>query len=371
MHEWERRRGERPAAREPVNRDAGSEHPLLALQRTAGNGAVADLVGRLSVQRFWPFDDEEEEDGIGPVDDQEEEEQKEEEDGGEEPDEDEEVDNSESYRNPIAYWTGSVGLHRVTTYGRPLDPADAEDQYLVGDSADLVRAVARATPYEPIPGGLTEGGSGFLEVILPIFEAPITRTDTRDLIARQAMRYVNGGPSPDIERIMNGTNGPEPGGGGAGPGGTHTPGGGAGPDGAGPGGGGPVGPGGGTGPGGGGIPGLEPVPGGGKAAGWPEPFIPGMEPVPGAGSPGMEPVVPGGGTAPGGTTNQRPMLRQGSVGDSVREMQELLVRHGAAIDPDGQFGSLTRRAVVDFQRGAGLDADGIVGKLTWGALNAG
>jgi len=65
------------------------------------------------------------------------------------------------------------------------------------------------------------------------------------------------------------------------------------------------------------------------------------------------------------------MLRKGSTGNAVREMQELLVRRGAAIDPDGDFGSRTQRAVIEFQRSKTLGADGIVGPLTWNALEAG
>jgi peptidoglycan hydrolase-like protein with peptidoglycan-binding domain len=65
------------------------------------------------------------------------------------------------------------------------------------------------------------------------------------------------------------------------------------------------------------------------------------------------------------------MLRSGSAGDAVREMQGLLVRHGATIEADGQFGGLTHAAVLRFQRGAGLGADGIVGPKTWEALQAG
>jgi peptidoglycan hydrolase-like protein with peptidoglycan-binding domain len=86
------------------------------------------------------------------------------------------------------------------------------------------------------------------------------------------------------------------------------------------------------------------------------------------GIPGMEPVPPGGGAGP---TGMRPTLRRGSTGDAVGEAQGLLVRHGATITPDGQFGPATQRAVVDFQRSAGLTPDGIVGPRTWKALEAG
>jgi len=46
------------------------------------------------------------------------------------------------------------------------------------------------------------------------------------------------------------------------------------------------------------------------------------------------------------------------------------VRQGASLDPDGQFGSMTQRAVIDFQRASGLDPDGIVGSRTWRALES-
>jgi peptidoglycan hydrolase-like protein with peptidoglycan-binding domain len=65
------------------------------------------------------------------------------------------------------------------------------------------------------------------------------------------------------------------------------------------------------------------------------------------------------------------MLRRGSTGADVVDLQELLVQHGATLDADGIFGGLTREAVVDFQARTGLDADGIVGPLTWGALEQG
>jgi hypothetical protein len=187
-----------------------------------------------------------------------------------------------------------------------------------------------------------------------------------DVVSRQIFRAWAGNVSPDIMRIVKGPDGAGPGG----PGGGAGPGGGSGPGRA-PGGipgMEPVTPGGGAGPGG--IPGMEPVtPGGGGAAPGGIPGISGMEPVPGPSGPGMEPVPPGGEAAPGPGAG-RPMLRIGSVGDAVRVAQGLLVRHGATIEPDGQFGGLTGRAVIDFQRRSCLGADGVVGPDTWRALES-
>jgi peptidoglycan hydrolase-like protein with peptidoglycan-binding domain len=109
---------------------------------------------------------------------------------------------------------------------------------------------------------------------------------------------------------------------------------------------------------------MEPVtPGGGPGPAG----IPGMEPVAGPSGPAMEPVPPGGGEGPAAS---HPTVRVGSVGDAVRRAQELLVRHGAALDPDGQFGQLTLSAVIAFQRASGLAPDGIVGPQTWRALES-
>jgi len=67
--------------------------------------------------------------------------------------------------------------------------------------------------------------------------------------------------------------------------------------------------------------------------------------------------------------NIRPILKINSSGDSVRELQELLVKKGH--DPrgvDGKFGPNTRTAVIAFQGDKGLVKDGVVGPLTWAAL---
>ncbi|MES2155551.1 MAG: peptidoglycan-binding protein [bacterium] len=68
----------------------------------------------------------------------------------------------------------------------------------------------------------------------------------------------------------------------------------------------------------------------------------------------------------------RPMLRQGSKGQSVIELQNDLNLAGAQppLAADGDFGPKTLKAVRDFQAGESLVVDGIVGPLTWTALDA-
>lgn len=58
------------------------------------------------------------------------------------------------------------------------------------------------------------------------------------------------------------------------------------------------------------------------------------------------------------------MLRQGSKGPRVRELQSLLVRAGFSIKSDGDFGPSTKRAVQRFQKAAGVAIDGVVGPET-------
>ena len=60
--------------------------------------------------------------------------------------------------------------------------------------------------------------------------------------------------------------------------------------------------------------------------------------------------------------------RQNSKGPDVREIQELLNRHGANLTVDGDFGPKTDAAVRAFQSSRGLDVDGIVGPKTLAAL---
>lgn len=64
------------------------------------------------------------------------------------------------------------------------------------------------------------------------------------------------------------------------------------------------------------------------------------------------------------------VLRRGSFGDAVRELQELLATKGFDISIDGDFGPATELAVTMFQRNNGLVVDGIVGRNTWSSLRS-
>jgi hypothetical protein len=331
----------------PAPRSRVAEHLLLGLQRTAGNAAVAGLFAHPVVQRFWPFDDDEDEgEEEGPAAEEEEEEDEKEapsqdEEPEEAPGDDEGVNPPGAGGNAGA--SALAGPGDVRSHVFAYDPSSPEDEACARNPATILKVGehGRSYPYEAIPPDIDQGGTGQLALtIAPFTGESIVLADGLDLVGRQALRYMSGIRSPDIERIYYtmpyGHPAPRPGGGAGGPGGP----GGAGSGSAGP----------------GGIPGMEPVSPGGGSTG------------PG-GIPGMEPVSPGGGSA--GPAATRPMLRKGSNGNAVLELQQLLVRHGAAIDPDGDFGSRTQRAVIDFQRSETLGADGIVGPLTWKALEAG
>lgn len=73
----------------------------------------------------------------------------------------------------------------------------------------------------------------------------------------------------------------------------------------------------------------------------------------------------------GGSTTVSPangMLRLGSTGAAVRELQTLLQRAGYSIAVDGDFGTATKKAVVEFQHSQKLEVDGVVGPKTQEAL---
>ena len=64
------------------------------------------------------------------------------------------------------------------------------------------------------------------------------------------------------------------------------------------------------------------------------------------------------------------VLRRGSFGDAVRELQELLVTHGFDVAIDNDFGPATELAVMIFQKNNDLIVDGIVGRKTWALLRS-
>ncbi|MFC1708239.1 transglycosylase SLT domain-containing protein [Planctomycetota bacterium] len=69
----------------------------------------------------------------------------------------------------------------------------------------------------------------------------------------------------------------------------------------------------------------------------------------------------------------KPLLRLGSGGPHVRDLQEKLndfqTRLGLPkIPADGDFGPGTRKTLIQFQRTHGLDADGVCGTGTWAKL---
>lgn len=73
-------------------------------------------------------------------------------------------------------------------------------------------------------------------------------------------------------------------------------------------------------------------------------------------------------TPPTTTQPSKPTLRQGSRGESVKQLQRSLNGTGAKLSVDGIFGSRTLEAVRQFQKAQGITVDGIVGKNTWAKL---
>lgn len=71
----------------------------------------------------------------------------------------------------------------------------------------------------------------------------------------------------------------------------------------------------------------------------------------------------------GSSIEQRPILKTGSSGAAVKELQQVLKAKGYDVGAiDGVFGAKTLAAVKAFQTNNGLTVDGIVGKNTWDGL---
>jgi peptidoglycan hydrolase-like protein with peptidoglycan-binding domain len=67
--------------------------------------------------------------------------------------------------------------------------------------------------------------------------------------------------------------------------------------------------------------------------------------------------------------SRRPVLRLGSEGQDVADVQAMLTLLGFYRGPiDGRFGDTTTIAVATFQQAAGITVDGIVGNRTWSRL---
>lgn len=65
----------------------------------------------------------------------------------------------------------------------------------------------------------------------------------------------------------------------------------------------------------------------------------------------------------------KPLLKMGSNGPEVSELQKALRAQGLLIPVTGEFDARTKTMVMEFQKQRGLQADGIVGAKTWEALS--
>lgn len=71
----------------------------------------------------------------------------------------------------------------------------------------------------------------------------------------------------------------------------------------------------------------------------------------------------------GAALTGRPPLRKGSEGVLVKALQRRLNRYGASLGLDGEFGPVTERALMAFQKANGMAQDGVVGPETAAALS--
>ena len=68
------------------------------------------------------------------------------------------------------------------------------------------------------------------------------------------------------------------------------------------------------------------------------------------------------------TAEDMPLIKNGSKGDAVRKLQEMLNDKGYKLTVDGDFGAKTDAAVKAYQKANHLEVDGEVGEKTWASL---
>lgn len=71
------------------------------------------------------------------------------------------------------------------------------------------------------------------------------------------------------------------------------------------------------------------------------------------------------------SSNIMPLIKEGSISETVKFLQIQLERKGIKIVQDGIFGIQTKKAVKEYQSKNGLVVDGIVGQNTWKSLLGG
>lgn len=92
-----------------------------------------------------------------------------------------------------------------------------------------------------------------------------------------------------------------------------------------------------------------------------------------AGTTAPKPSVPDGASRDRSVPYPGTLIRSGSRGPTVKQVQQQLISKGYKLPKfgaDGDFGSETLAAVKAFQKKSKLSVDGIVGPQTWGALFA-
>ena len=78
------------------------------------------------------------------------------------------------------------------------------------------------------------------------------------------------------------------------------------------------------------------------------------------------------GVKSGNETNTMPLVKDGSKGYAVSQLQSMLnkesYRNQKKLTVDGEFGPQTKAQVIFYQMDRGLTPDGEVGPMTWGQL---